>query len=171
MKPLNRRSTRRLQILAGAALAAGLGACHTLAASTPLVELLAPLDQALVEAPEGLERRATAGDAKAQLSLSLVLAYGLNGQAQDRAAADDWRRRAIASRRFIPITQYTAAFNGQTSRVNVINVPTYDVSPAQVAATDACAAWLSGRPSPLGACGDADEPAHRMALWQTAQER
>lgn len=171
MKRLKRPSTSHLVPAAGLMLAVGLGACQTLVTTPSLSERLVPLDRALTAKPSELESAAASGNGEAQFSLSLVLAYGLNGRAPDRVAADGWRRRAIASRRFVPITQYTAAFNGQPSRVNIINVPTYDVSPAQITATDACVALLGGRPSPIGACGDADEAAHRMALWETAQKR
>lgn len=169
MKRLKRPSTRRLIPAAGLLLVVGLGACQTLVTSPSLAERLAPLDRALTTSPAELEGAAASGDAEAQFSLSLVLSYGLHGHPTDQHKATDWRARALANRRFMPITQYTAAFNGQPSRVNIINVPTYDVSPAETMAVDACIAWLTGRIASDGACGDPEQATRRMALWKSSQ--
>lgn len=108
------------------------------------------------------------GDAEAQFALSLVWGHGLHGYPTNLSKAAEWRAKALSNRRFMPITQYTAAFNGQPSRVNIINVPTYDVTLAEATAVDACIAWLSGRTIAASACGEGTETARRRNLWAEA---
>lgn len=72
----------------------------------------------------------------------------------------------------MPITQYTAAFNGQPSRVNIINVPVQSISAAQWQAVDKCVALLSSlvveNPE---ACGGVDETQQRRVAWIQAAQR
>jgi len=149
-------------------LAVGLGACQTLVTTPSLSERLAPLDRTLSSKPVELEAAAASGDGEAQFGLSLVWWHGLHGYPTNQSKAAEWRAKALANRRFMPITQYTAAFNGQPSRVNIINVPTYDVSLAEATAVDACIAWLSGVTTADDACGGGQNAARRRTLWVIA---
>ncbi|MNY26433.1 hypothetical protein D3C86_1602830 [compost metagenome] len=71
----------------------------------------------------------------------------------------------------MPIIQYTAAFNGQPLRVNIINVPTYDLTLAEATAADVCIAWLIGRLSSAEACGEEADAVRRQSLWAAASRR
>jgi len=138
--------------------------------TAPLSEQLAPLDMALSEASVVLEGRAAGGDGQAQMAMAIVSAYGLHGRAPDILAAGRWRGQALANRRFMPITQYTAAFNGSPSRVNIINVPVHTLSAAQWQAVDRCLAILSGEVvGDEDACGDARERRRRQAAWRLSR--
>ncbi|WP_295184582.1 hypothetical protein [uncultured Brevundimonas sp.] len=119
------------------------------------------------EAPDAVESRANSGDGQAQLAMSIVSMYGLHGRTPDIVAAGRWRDQALANRRFMPITQYTAAFNGSPSRVNIINVPVQTISAAQWQAVNRCLALLSGLAiGDITACGGADETRRRQADWR-----
>lgn len=134
-----------------------------------LSEQLAPLDVALLQTPSVIEAKAREGDGQAQAAMSIIHAYGLQGLKPDSIAADAWRRRAVSNQRFMPITQYTAAFNGQPSRVNIINVPVQTLSPSQWHAIDACLAELSDRDDWREfACGEEKERLQRRAAWDRA---
>ncbi|MNH53290.1 hypothetical protein D3C87_1567830 [compost metagenome] len=152
-------------------LVVGLGACQTLVTTPSLSERLAPLDRALASKSAELEAAAASGDGEAQFGLSLVWEHGLHGYPVDMNKAAEWRARALANRRSMPITQYTAAFNGQPSRVNIINVPTYDLTPAEAMTADACIAWLTGRRAGAEACGEEADAARRRNLWNAASRR
>lgn len=149
-------------------VAVGLGACQTLVTTPSLSERLAPLDRTLSSKPVELEAAAASGDGEAQFGLSLVWEHGLHGYPTNQSKAAEWRAKALASRRFMPITQYTAAFNGQPSRVNIINVPTYDMTLAEATAVDACIAWLSGATTADDACGGGQNAPRRRTLWVIA---
>lgn len=152
-------------------LAIGLGACQTLVTTPSLSERLAPLDRALTSKPAEIEAAAASGDGEAQFGLSLVWGHGLHGYPLDTNKAAEWRAKALSNRRFMPITQYTAAFNGQPSRVNIINVPTYDLTLAEVITADACIAWLMGRRAGAEACGEETDATRRRDLWNAALRR
>lgn len=169
MKRLKRPSTSGLISTAGLMLAVGLGACQSLVAPPSLSERLAPLDRALTSKPADLEAAAASGDAVAQFGLSLAWGHGLHGFPVDQNKAAEWRLKALANRRFVPVTQYTAAFNGQPSRVNIINIPTYDLTQAETMAVDACIAWLSGRTSATETCDEGPDVARRRSLWTVAK--
>jgi hypothetical protein len=156
---------------AGLVLVVGLGGCQSLVTTPSISERLAPLDRALTSKPAELEAAATSGDAEAQFGLSLAWAHGLHGFSVDQNKATEWRLKALANRRFVPITQYTAAFDGQPSRVNIINVPAYDLTQSETTAVDACIAWLSGRASATEACGEESDAARRRSLWAAAQRQ
>lgn len=131
-----------------------------------LSEQLAPLDLALSGAPDAVEARANSGDGQAQLAMSIVSMYGLHGRTPDIVAASRWRDQALANRRFMPITQYTAAFKGSPSRVTIINVPVQTISAAQWEAVNRCSALLSGLAvGDITACGGADKTRRRQADW------
>lgn len=169
MKPPNRPSSTRLWAAVCLTAATGLAACQSLVTAVPLWEQLAPLDMALSEAPDALEARANSGDGQAQLAMSIVSMYGLHGRTPDIVSAGRWRDQALANRRFMPIAQYTAAFNGSPSRVNIINVPVQTISAAQWQAVNRCSALLSGLVvDDLTACGGADETRRRQADWRLA---
>ena len=171
MKRLKRPSTSRLIPAAGLVLAVGLGACQTLVTTPSLSERLAPLDRALASKPAELAAAAASGDGEAQFGLALIWEHGLHGYSVDMNKAAEWRARALANRRFMPITQYTAAFNGQPSRVNIINVPTYDLTPAEAMTADACIAWLTGQRAGAEVCGEEPDAARRRNLWNAASRR
>lgn len=159
-----------MAVLAAAGIC--LAACQTLVTSAPLAELLAPLDVAMSEQPGTIEARAQNGDGQAQLAMAIIDEHGLQGRSPDRASAAQWRLRALENRRFMPITQYTAAFNGQPSRVNIINVPVQSISIAQWQAVDKCVALLSGVLTEASeACGDAERTLQRRAVWRQAAQR
>lgn len=165
-RPKPRRSTKAWAAVCLTA-ATGLSACQSLVTTVPLSEQLAPLDIAFSGAPDVLEGRAAGGDGQAQMAMAIVSAYGLHGRAPDILAAGRWREQAQANRRFMPITQYTTAFNGSPSRVNIINVPVQTISPAQWQAIDRCLALLSGEVvGGEAACGDAEETRRRQADWR-----
>lgn len=150
----------------------GLSACQSLVTAVPLSEQLVPLDMALSETPDAVETRANSGDGQAQLAMSIVTTYGLHGRTPDIIAAGRWRDQALANRRFMPITQYTAAFNGSPSRVNIINVPVQTISAAQWQAVNRCVVWLSGDPAVTSAaCGEAAEAERRKAAWAETWRR
>jgi len=167
MKPPDGRRSTRGWAAVGLTAATGLAACQSLVTTVPLSEQLAPLDMALSEAPDALEARADSGDGQAQLAMSIVSMYGLHGRTPDIPAAGRWRDQALANRRFMPITQYTAAFNGSPSRVNIINVPVQTISAAQWQAVNRCLSLLSGvGVADAASCGDADETRRRQAEWR-----
>nr|WP_314524879.1 hypothetical protein [uncultured Brevundimonas sp.] len=135
-------------------------------------EQLAPLDMALSDSPDTIEVRANGGDGQAQLAMSIVSMYGLHGRTPDILAAGRWRAQALANRRFMPISQYTAAFNGSPSRVNIINVPVQTISYVQWRAVEQCLFLLAGRPGgdPM-ACGAPSEAHDRVVNWGNALTR
>lgn len=141
--------------------AGGLCSCASIAAPVSLSDLLKPLDMALEQSPTDLAARAKAGDGQAQLAMSIVSRHGLNGSEQDSVGAADWMSQATSNRRILPITQYTAAFNGQPSRVNLIHVPVAAVSSAQIQAVERCIDELSRDIRSAPACGD--DPAAQSA--------
>lgn len=101
--------------------------------------------------------------------MAIIVAHGLYGETPNKGAALHWRTQALQNRRFMPITQYTAAFNGAPSRINIINVavPTFPIG--QLETVDRCVAWLAGdlaiSPSVCGAVVDAER---RKAAWREA---
>lgn len=166
MKPPKPRRSTRVRAAVCLTAATALAACQSLVTEVPLSEQLTPLDMALSEAPDAVEARANSGDGEAQLAMSIVSMYGLHGRAPDILAAGRWRDQALANRRFMPITQYTAAFNGSPSRVNIINVPIQTIPAAQWQAVNRCVIWLSGDPAVTSAaCGGGAEAKRREAAW------
>lgn len=158
-------STRPMLVLAG--LAGVVSACATIA---PTAGMLAPLDRALASDLPLLREQAEAGDAEAQLAMSIVAAHGLRGRVSDAGEASFWLRRALANRRIMPITQYTAAFNGNPSRVNIIHTPVAVIQPGQVAAIDRCIDVLRGGTGAPGACGATPGEAEaRRVAWSEAR--
>ena len=161
-----RRSTRVWPILAAAFSLAG---CHTLVAVAPLEDQLTPLDLALSAPIASVEADAEGGDANAQVAMWLIRSHGLNGARMQPMSAELWRQRAQSNHRVQPITQYTAAFNGQPSRVNIINVPMQTIPSAQWSALEACVSLLAGSPGSDGrACGDDEALSRRQFAWRRA---
>lgn len=127
---------------------------------------LAPLDRALADRPSEIERSAGAGDVEAQLAMAILNGRGIRGYRIDELRAADWRQRALAARHTIPITQYTAAFNGQPSRVNIINLQVSAVTPGQLNAIDSCLDLLAGRRETVAnACGSPEATLRRRSAW------
>jgi hypothetical protein len=171
MKPPNHRRSTRAWATVWLTAATALAACQSLVTAVPLSEQLAPLDMALSEDPDAVEARANSGDGQAQLAMSIVSMYGLHGRTPDIVAAGRWRDQALANRRVMPITQYTAAFNGSPSRVNIINVPVQTISAAQWQTVNRCVAVLAGEGvSDQSACGDAEENRRRQTAWRRSIE-
>lgn len=163
-----RPSTRAWSTLA-AASAFALAACQSLVAVAPLEEQLAPLDLALSVPIASIEADAEGGDVKAQVAMWLIRSHGLHGARLEPLDAELWRQRALSNRRVQPITQYTPAFNGQPSRVNIINVPMRLVSPSQLERIATCARRLEERGDVAAVCGDNQTAALRQERWQAAQ--
>lgn len=143
--------------------------CQTLVADVD--SQLLPLDRALTARPADIESAARDGDVTAQVALAVLHGWGIRGYRVDPRAAEEWRERALAARHTMPITQYTAAFNGQPSRVNIINVQVPTVSAAELQRVDGCLQWLAGRSTgDANACGSPDQTARRRALWIAASQ-
>lgn len=164
-RPIRLRSTR---LAAAAVVALAATACAALVEPLRVDDSLTPLDLALSEPPSAIQHRAETGDGFAAAAWSIVLEHGLNGVAVDPASAQRWRQRALAIRRVMPITQYTAAFRGQPSRVNVINVPVAVVSPRQFEMIDLCIVALRTETPVAPGCAF-DGPDMRLARWRQAQ--
>lgn len=169
MNPTRLRSTRHLFLTA--VLAVGLSGCAALVTPGNPVDLAEPVRLATTVEPDQLRARAEQGDAQAQQALSLVLTYRLNGSAFDPSAAAVWRTLSLRPRGTMPITQYTAAFNGQPSRVNLIHVPRYDVTMQHDHFIARCAEGL--HTGTLGnVCGDQATTEALREMWvQAAQHR
>lgn len=163
-----RRSTRRAFV--PAVLAIGLAGCAGLVTPADPADLAEPVYLATTTAPAQLRALADHDDARAQQALSLVLAYDLNGGGLDPAASADWRMRSMRARGNTPVTQYTAAFNGQPSRVNIIYVPRYDITAQHDQFIARCAEGLAAG-DPLPVCGDAATTASLRPLWAQARRR
>lgn len=150
-------------------VAAGLclGSC---AAAGPEVVLrrLVPLELALTADVAVLQTEAAAGSAPHQLALAVVYENGLRGRSRDPAAAADWAGRAFAQRGWTPITTYTPAYSRRSSRVGMIQIPRYGLSPADRAAVAACVRTLVGAGNLKGACGAPADEARFRTLWRTA---
>ena len=161
------RSTRtNLALILGGVLS--LGGCASVVSPTDTLGALGPVEAALTKDRHSLEVAAQGGDAQAQMALSIVLAYGLGGS-PSFSEAQTWRARAVQPRGTQPITQYTAAFNGAPSRINIINIPRYDISSAQIVLIDRCTGWLSGRAVNPAACGTLEASAALKERWDRAR--
>ena len=168
MRRKSRFSTRTFPRAATLGGFLALSACATV--SQPAAETLAPLDLALLSEASVLRSQADAGDPQAQLAMSIVTTHGLHGERAAPQAGAEWLSRAMASRGVMPITQYTAAFNGQPSRVNIIHVPISNISPGQVQAIDRCVAALVAASDRGHACGETRESrAARQIAWARAR--
>lgn len=165
MIPTRPHSIRRL--FAPIALAAALASCAALVTPGNPVDLAEPVRLAATADPGELRVRAEQNDARAQQALALVLAYDLNGGGFDPTASAAWRVRSMGARGTRPITQYTAAFNGQPSRVNLVYVPRQDITAQHDQFIARCAAGLeAGDPAPV--CGDASTTEALRDLWTRA---
>lgn len=149
-------------------LGIGLTGCAALVTPGDPADLAEPVRLAATADPAELRASAEQEDARAQQALALVLAYNLNGGGFDPTASTTWRVRSMIARGTTPITQYTAAFNGQPSRVNLINVPRYDITAQHDQFIARCAAGLeAGDPAPV--CGDTPTTEALRDLWKRAQ--
>lgn len=166
MIPTKLRSTRHA--LTSAILAIGLSGCAAFVTPGNPADLAEPVRLATTANPGELRVRAEQNDARAQQALALVLAYDLNGGGFDPTASTAWRVRSMGARGTRPITQYTAAFNGQPSRVNLIYIPRQDITAQHDQFIARCAAGLeAGDPAPV--CGDASTTEALRDLWARAQ--
>lgn len=138
----------------------------------------APIDIALSQRPEDLQKAATAGDAQAQLSLSIVLSQGLNGAPVDAAAAEVWRTKAGQPRGVRNANVYVPGTNHHPGSVMLISVPAYDVPLEQLIAVDACVVALNSPPIDMsglekiarGACGGLDNYRRLLNAWTAARK-
>ena len=157
---------RATMITAAVAAAMALSGCATLVEGQREA-MLETVRMAAVGDPADLLADARAGDARAQHAYAVVVQYGLHGVPADPLEAEAWRARAMAQRGTTPISQYTPAFNGQPSRVNLIYVPRYDMTVHEISVVAACAAALdAGSPGP--ACGDAETAVDLALVWAAA---
>jgi len=152
-------------LVAAAALAAG---CASMVTPMDAGTAFRPIELAATQSASSLQMRAEQGDAQAQLALSIALSHGLNGvQSPDEGRI--WRARSSQPRGYMPITQYTAAFNGQPSRINIINVPRYDVSSGQLAMIDSCIVYLESRSRDSAVCGGPELALRLSTIWANAK--
>lgn len=99
---------------------------------------------------------------QAQLAMVIIVAHRLHGRVPDKDLAALWNIRVAQKGRVLPVTQYTAAFKGIPSRVNIINIAVPAVSNVQVSAVHRCVAWLIGDPAVASnAYGDGPEAERR----------
>ena len=167
---------RVLACAAATSLVLGLAGCATLSPEA-VTRLNQPLEMALTVPAGMLRLQAEAGDAQAQLALSVAGRYGLNGETFDEAQAGRWARQAGRPRGFTPITQYIAGYKGHPSRVITTSIPRYDVSPLQVSIVHRCAALLARPPAASelrkelegGACGGEGRFQRLSVLWAQAR--
>jgi hypothetical protein len=175
--------SKRLRLFAGLL---GLVAVTLAGCATPSLQerqasaalYCAPIDMALSRRPEELLKAATTGDAQAQLSLSIVLAQGLNGSPADAAAADVWRIKAGQPRGVRNANVYVPGTNHNPGSVMLISVPAYDVPLEQLIAIDACIAALNSPPMDLsgleriarGACGGPENYKRLLDAWTAARK-
>jgi len=158
--------TRRLFV--SATLVVGLTGCSALVTPGNPADLAEPVRLATMVDPAELRVRAEQEDARAQQALALVLAYNLNGGGFDPDASTTWRVRSMRARGTTPVTQYTAAFDGQPSRVNMIYVPRQDITAQHDQFIARCAAGLeAGEPGAV--CGDVATTEALRDLWTKAQ--
>lgn len=137
--------------------------------SPPTDAVLEPLDLALSGSVAEIGARAETGEAEAQLALSIIFLNGLHGEPVQPQAGQVWRTRAAGQTRVMPITQYTAAFNGQPSRVNIINARVPVVDAGRLTALDQCVDALKGS-MPLGPCGETGwQQSVRETAWRAAR--
>ena len=148
----------------------GLGACVGLGTPVDLASMLRPIEVASSRDPGVIRSEAQNGDGQAQLALWLVLSYGLGDVGASPVEAGLWRARALGSRGVIPITQYTAAFNGQPSRINIINVPRYDVPPVQLELIERCIAYLNSAIGDPSTCGGEERAQELSRLWRRSAD-
>ena len=129
----------------------------SLAMTTPVRDLAIPLD---------------AADAREQYALGSAYDHGLNGLPVFPVMAEYLHARALAARGVMPITQYTPAFNGAPSRVNIVYIPRHDLDQARAAAVDMCFATLAeGRETPPVCREDGVSADQLAALWRAARAR
>ncbi|MFT3996738.1 MAG: hypothetical protein QM667_04960 [Asticcacaulis sp.] len=167
-KPLYSRAMRALgAIAAPLCLAVSLAGCAT----TPMTDSpawMSLLREALTVPAAELERKAVAGDARAQFSIGLVYQYALQGQPADPLKAAEYKRRAVASRGSITLTQYIPGINGNPGRTALISVPKYGVDQYEGRLTEACAAAVAAKAEAdqgARACGNLSVYLEMSLLW------
>lgn len=153
------RAQSLTSLLVAGALVSG---CATLRADVQ-DEFLAPLEMALTGTPDQLAGQAATGDPTAQIAYALVLEHGFHGVTPSWADAARLRDLAMAPRGTTPITQYTAAFDGRPSRVNLIYVPAGGISPAQLGVIRSCVSDLQLAGG--AGCGQGDRAQAIRAHW------
>ncbi len=153
------------------AFAAALGGCVTVMSPQMRVAFSATVDDALQKSPADLKAQADTGQARAQLSYSIVLRYGLNGTPVDVAAADHYRALAIAQRGTTTTAIYVPGYAKVPASTELVDIPVYDVPLGAAIVAEACAAALAtppGQAQDVDACGGADNTARLSALWKAA---
>ena len=151
-----------------------LAGCVTLSPQTQAL-LSGPVRDAALSGPAALEPLAQAGNAKAQLSWSLVLRYGLHGVKVDADQARLWRTRAVASRGTTTTAVWVPGFKKTPGHTQLMTLPVYDVNETQAEVAETCAALLDQPGADLqakldkGVCGGAGMYAQLKPLWLAAK--
>ena len=151
-----------------------LAGCVTFSPQTQ-AWLSGPVRDAAISGQAVLEPMAQAGNAKAQLSWSLVLRYGLHGVKADAEQAKLWRTRAVASRGTTTTAIWVPGYKKTPGHTQLMNLPVYDVNETQAEVAEACADLLDQPGADLqvrldkGVCGGADNYAQLRPLWLAAK--
>lgn len=153
-----------------ALLAASCASTMPLNASDPVVAGI--VNQALVTPFPDLTAALWSTDAQSQYALGSAYEHGLNGAPEFPLLAEHFHARALAPRGVTPITQYTPAFNGAPSRVNIVYIPRHDLDQARAAAVDMCFnALVEGRETPPVCRNEGVSADQLAALWRAAKAR
>ena len=166
----------RIWILVLAAV--GLAGCVSLTPERQ-AQWSGPVEDAAMGMPADLQARAAGGQAKAQLSWSLVVRYGLHGVTADVAEAQKWRTRAVASRGSQTTAVWVPGFKKTPGHTQIMQIPVYDVTETQAQVAEACAALLDapGTDAALsaalakGTCGGRDNYVRLGREWAVAKLR
>ncbi len=162
--------------LAVAVAAIALTGCVSL---TPEMQarLSGPVEEAAVSGRALLEPSAQAGNARAQLSWSLVLRYGLHGVTADADQAKLWRTRAVASRGSTTTAVWVPGYKKVPGHTQIMTLPKYDLTETEAQVAEACAALLdapgteAARTQALdkGTCGGAVNYEKLRPVWAAAK--
>jgi hypothetical protein len=135
------------------------------------------IDMALEQSPAALRKSADAGDGHAQLALSIVQTYGLNGEPVDSTAAVYNRGRALASRGSTTTAIYVPGYLKVPGHTQLISIPVTDVSEIEDRAVAACVAVLASPGNDArariakGVCGGAENYRRLSAGWANAKSQ
>lgn len=159
-----------------ASLAMCLSGCATLSPDLQ-ARFSQSVEVALTEAPDDLRRAADTGDGHAQLSYSIVLRYGLNGEAENPISAGEYRARAVASRGTTTTAIYVPGYKKSPGHTQLIAVPHFDVGEMEARAAEHCAMLLASGATPetaasdlqAGVCGGPDAYRRMQVLWIKAR--
>jgi hypothetical protein len=132
---------------------------------------------ALEQSPAALRESADAGDGHAQLALSIVQTYGLNGEPVDSTAANYNRGRALASRGTTTTAIYVPGYLKVPGHTQLISIPVTDVSEIEERTVAACVAILESPGNNTqaqiadGACGGGENYRRLSEGWAKAKSQ